>query len=60
MTVHGREMPFVVDTGSEVTVLPDILYQHLKSYIPVEEDVRRWFKIYGANGLEIPTLDMPR
>ena len=53
-------MPFVVDTGSEVTVLPDILYQHLKSYIPVEEDVRRWFKIYGANGLEIPTLDMPR
>ena len=56
VSVCGSEIPFILDTGSEVTVLPDTLYQHLTSCAPLQKDVRRWLRVYGANGLEIPYI----
>ena len=54
VSVCGKETPFILDTGSEVTVLPSTLFHQLASYTPVHQDVRRWLRVYGANGLEIP------
>ena len=56
VSICGSEIPFILDTGSEVTVLPDTLYQHLESHTPIQKDVRRWLRVYGANGLEIPYI----
>ena len=54
VSICGKETPFILDTGSEVTVLPSTLFHQLASYTPVHQDVRRWLRVYGANGLEIP------
>ena len=40
VSICGKETPFILDTGSEVTVLPSTLFHQLASYTPVHQDVR--------------------
>ena len=54
ITVLGQKVRFILDTGSEVTVLPETILSRLSSPQPAVQDVSRWLKVYAANGTELP------
>ena len=56
ISIHGQQVRVILDTGSEVTVLPlpEATFQSLSSKKPALQDVTRWLKVYGVNGIEIP------
>ena len=39
-----------------MTVLPEATFRSLSSKKPALQDVTRWLKVYGANGIEIPYM----
>ena len=54
ITVLGQKVRFVLNTGSEVTVFPETILSKLSSSQPAVQDISKWFKMYAANGMELP------
>ena len=54
VSVRGHPVTMILDTGSEVTILPETIYRQLSNEKPDLQDISQWLKVYGANGLEIP------
>ena len=55
ISVLGQNVRFVLDTGSEVTILPEAIYHLLENRKPLQ-DISGWLKVYAANGIEVPYL----
>ena len=56
VSIHGHTVQVILDTGSEVTVLPETIYSELATGKPGLQDVSKWLKVYGANGVEVPYI----
>ena len=54
ITVLGQQVRFIIDTGSEVTILPETIFRELTSSPPKVQDVSKWLRVYAANGMEVP------
>lgn len=54
VAISGHEVRFVLDTGSEVTILPETVLRRLSPQQPAVQDVTEWLKVYAANGVELP------
>ena len=55
--IAGREVKALVDTGSQVSMVPESTFNRL--FGPTEQPVKpvsKWLRITAANGLEIPYL----
>ena len=50
----GHQVRFILDTGSEVTVLPETIFRELSSGRLTLQDVTKWLKVLAANGEELP------
>ena len=50
----GHQVRFILDTGSELTVLPETIFRELSSGRLTLQDVTKWLKVLAANGEELP------
>ena len=54
VSIRGHPVQMILDTGSEVTILPETVYQQLSSEKPDLQDISKRLMLNGANGLKIP------
>ena len=52
--VMGRQVRFIIDTGSEVTILPETTFRQLTPQPSRVQDVSNWLRVHAANGTELP------
>ena len=55
VTINDKECSCLLDTGSQVTTIPNSFYQEHLSYLPIHS-LNNLLEVEGANGQDVPYL----